>query len=227
MLVGEAAEFGSGGEQHILDPSDLLIHRGGKKYRLTLASVKGCNAGFYLSDSGGKDETHLSTIRDSKKADSWLSGSHENRRRSGCYPGASCQGTGSPWGVGLIILKPNFSRNSIIRFPKSHRLHQAEEFSSVIRFRCSASSEFLQVFAKPNNLVHSRLGLIVAGKIERLAVNRNRAKRLLREVFRARQRDLAGLDLVVRLRCRVPQSNSMQMTGEAEMLMIQLQRCRG
>jgi hypothetical protein len=96
------AEFGNGGERYILDPSDLLIHREGKKYRLTPASVKGCNAGFYLSASGGKDETHLSTIRDSKKADSWLSGSHENHRWGCCYPGSSCQGAGSPWGVGLI-----------------------------------------------------------------------------------------------------------------------------
>jgi ribonuclease P protein component len=106
-------------------------------------------------------------------------------------------------------------------------LHKAEEFSSVIRFGCSARSEFLQIFAKPNGLLHSRLGLIVAGKIERLAVSRNRAKRLLREVFRARQQDVAGLDLVVRLRCRVNHSDSSRMTGEAERLMIQLQRCRG
>jgi ribonuclease P protein component len=118
-------------------------------------------------------------------------------------------------------------RNCIIRFPKSHRLHQAEEFSSVIRFRCSASSEFIQVFAKPNNLAHSRLGLIVARKIERLAVNRNRVKRLLREVFRARHQDLAGLDLVVRLRCRVSESSSLRITEEAGTLMVQLQRCRG
>ncbi|MDQ3187159.1 MAG: ribonuclease P protein component [Pseudomonadota bacterium] len=112
-------------------------------------------------------------------------------------------------------------------FPKSHRLHQAEEFSSVIRFRSSASSEFLQIFAKPNNLEHSRLGLIVAGKIERLAVNRNRAKRLLREVFRARQQNLAGLDLVVRLRRNISQGNSVRITEEAEVLMLQLRRCRG
>jgi len=96
-----------------------------------------------------------------------------------------------------------------------------------MRFRCSSNSEFLQIFAKPNNRIHSRLGLIVAGKIERLAVNRNRVKRLLREVFRERQGDLVGLDLVVRLRCRVSQSKSMQMTEEAKTLMIQLQRCRG
>ncbi|WP_256325270.1 ribonuclease P protein component [Nitrosospira sp. Nsp18] len=119
------------------------------------------------------------------------------------------------------------SRDCIIRFQKNKRLHKAEEFSSVIRFKCSARSEFLQVFAKPNGLLHPRLGLIVAGKIERLAVNRNRVKRVLREAFRARQRDLAGLDLVVRLRCRVSHNNSSRIAGEAEKLMIQLQRCRG
>jgi ribonuclease P protein component len=106
-------------------------------------------------------------------------------------------------------------------------LLKAEEFSSVIRFRCSASSEFLQIFAKPNDLSHSRLGLVVAGKVERLAVNRNRVKRVLREAFRARQRDLTGLDIVVRLRCRVSHGNSLRMAGEAERLMVQLQRCRG
>jgi ribonuclease P protein component len=114
-----------------------------------------------------------------------------------------------------------------IRFPKTHRLHKAEEFSSVIRFRCSASGEFLQIFAKPNNLSHYRLGLVVAGKVERLAVNRNRVKRVLREAFRARQRDLTGLDIVVRLRSRVSHGNSLRMAGEAERLMVQLQRCRG
>ncbi|WON75285.1 ribonuclease P protein component [Nitrosospira sp. Is2] len=118
-------------------------------------------------------------------------------------------------------------RSFTIRFPKTHRLRKAEEFSSVIRFRCSASSEFLQIFAKPNNLSHSRLGVVVAGKIERLAVNRNRVKRLLREVFRARQGDLAGLDIVVRLRNRLSHSNSLNIAGEAERLMVQLQRCRG
>jgi ribonuclease P protein component len=105
-------------------------------------------------------------------------------------------------------------------------LHNPEEFSSVIRFRCSASSELIQIFVKPNGLFHARLGLIVAGKIERLAVNRNRVRRILREVFRARQQELAGVDIVVRLRCRISPNNTPQMMAEAEKLMIQLQRCR-
>lgn len=185
--------------------------------------------GFIYQSQGKRenDETHLPTVRDAKKANTWLSGSHENHGWRSRYPGASCQGACPLGSLDLANRRNPLSRSCIIRFPKSHRLHQADEFSSVIRFRCSASGEFLQVFAKPNNLVHSRLGLIIAGKVERLAVNRNRAKRLLREIFRARQQELAGLDLVVRLRCRVSPGNAARMTGEAEMLMIQLQRCRG
>ncbi|HEY6044800.1 MAG TPA: ribonuclease P protein component, partial [Nitrosospira sp.] len=95
-------------------------------------------------------------------------------------------------------------------------MHNPEEFSWVIRFRCSASSELLQIFVKPNGLMQSRLGLIVAGKIERLAVRRNRVKRILREVFRARQQEWAGLDMVVRLRCRVGPNDMLRMVAEAE-----------
>ncbi|HTJ55600.1 MAG TPA: ribonuclease P protein component [Nitrosospira sp.] len=112
-----------------------------------------------------------------------------------------------------------------IRFPKTHRLHNPEEFSSVIRFRCSASSELLQIFVKPNGFLQARLGLIAAGKIERLAVNRNRVKRILREVFRERQQEWAGLDVVMRLRCRVGPNDTFRMMAEAEKLMIQLRRC--
>ncbi|MDH5480771.1 MAG: hypothetical protein OEX11_08440 [Nitrosomonas sp.] len=33
-----------------------------------------------------------------------------------------------------------------------------------MRFQCQARSDFFHVYAKPNNLTHSRLGLIVAKK---------------------------------------------------------------
>lgn len=211
------------GEPDILDPSPQLIHRGRKKYRLTPTSVKSCNVEFLFIRHRGNNETHLPAICDAQKANAWFSSSHENRRRRICYPGPARQGTSPPWGA---VTRVGNSRNRIIRFPKTHRLHKAEEFSSVIRFRCSACSELLQVFAKPNGLLHSRLGLIVAGKIERLAVNRNRVKRVLREVFRTQQ-EMAGLDVVVRLRRRVSDRSSFQLADEAQSLMIQLQRCRG
>jgi ribonuclease P protein component len=111
--------------------------------------------------------------------------------------------------------------------PKNHRLHNAKEFSSVIQFRCAESSEFLQVFAKPNNLLHSRLGLIVAGKVERLAVKRNLVKRILRTVFSEQQKDFVGLDLVIRLRRPVARGEFSRMKGEYKASLIKLQRCCG
>ena len=97
----------------------------------------------------------------------------------------------------------------------------------MIQFKCAESSELLQVFAKPNNLLYSRLGLIVAGKVERLAVKRNLVKRILRIVFSEQQKDFVGLDLVIRLRRPVTRGDFSRMKGEYRALLIKLQRCCG
>jgi ribonuclease P protein component len=112
-------------------------------------------------------------------------------------------------------------------FTKYHRLHNSKDFSSVIRFRCAESGSFLQIFAKSNDLLHSRLGLIVAGKVERLAVKRNLAKRILRAVFSEQRKDFVGLDVVVRLRCRITREDSSRMKEEYKALLIKLHRCCG
>jgi ribonuclease P protein component len=56
------------------------------------------------------------------------------------------------------------------------------------------------VIARPNGLDHPRLGLAVGIKAAGNAVNRNRIKRLVRESFRGRQRDLPAVDIVVNAR---------------------------
>ena len=49
-----------------------------------------------------------------------------------------------------------------------------------------------------NQLKHARLGLIVSKKTGgKLAVDRNRIKRVIRESFRHQQHQLDGLDIVV------------------------------
>ena len=48
-----------------------------------------------------------------------------------------------------------------------------------------------------NQLNRPRLGLVIAKKHIRRAVDRNRMKRLIRETFRAKQQQLTGIDVIV------------------------------
>lgn len=83
-------------------------------------------------------------------------------------------------------------------FPKSLRLLNAQDYSRVfsdVDLRVS-SSHFL-ILSKPLDNIKPRLGIIVAKKHVKLAVNRNKIKRQLRETFRSKQHTLPPLDLVV------------------------------
>jgi ribonuclease P protein component len=83
------------------------------------------------------------------------------------------------------------------RFGKARHLRQAREFSRVFGGKCVARNRLLIVYAQPNDLGITRLGLSVSRRHGN-AVARNRIKRLLREAFRLNQHQLpAGLDLVV------------------------------
>jgi len=54
----------------------------------------------------------------------------------------------------------------------------------------------LLMLARPNGLNEARLGLIVAKKNVRLAVKRNRIKRVVRDSFRLNQQTLETLDVI-------------------------------
>ena len=57
----------------------------------------------------------------------------------------------------------------------------------------------LSVVLKPNAIGICRLGLIVPKRVFPRAVDRNRAKRVLREWFRAHQAQLGSRDILIRL----------------------------
>ncbi len=85
-----------------------------------------------------------------------------------------------------------------LNFPKSLRLLEATDFQQVFDdapFR--ASHQHFLILARTNQRNIGRLGLVIAKKHLRLAVERNRFKRLIRESFRTSQRDFAGLDVIV------------------------------
>ncbi len=72
-----------------------------------------------------------------------------------------------------------------------------EEFKTVFKQPQRAGSPYFTILAQPNTLDFPRLGLAVPKKQIKLAVGRNRFKRLVRETFRLRQHKLPHCDFVV------------------------------
>ena len=85
-----------------------------------------------------------------------------------------------------------------LEFPKSSRLLQSADYTHVFNdavFRAGHSN--LLILAKPNQYTFPRLGLVISKKNVRLAVQRNRIKRLVRESFRVKQHNLPAIDAIV------------------------------
>ena len=63
-----------------------------------------------------------------------------------------------------------------------------------------AGDAVFAIASLPNGLDHARLGLAIAAKAVGNAVERNRVRRLIRELFRACQAELPAVDLIVTAR---------------------------
>jgi ribonuclease P protein component len=86
-------------------------------------------------------------------------------------------------------------------FRRKDRLLDAAAYGRVFDApQARASHKYVLLLATPNTLDHHRLGVIVARKNVRLAVQRNRFKRLIREFFRIQPAPGQGLDVVVMAR---------------------------
>ncbi|MBU2884213.1 ribonuclease P protein component [Gilvimarinus agarilyticus] len=83
-------------------------------------------------------------------------------------------------------------------FSKQQRLLKPAQFKAVFDdapFR--ASHQHILMLSRSNDDQTARLGLVIAKKNIRFAVDRNRVKRLIRESFRQHQQHLYGLDVIV------------------------------
>lgn len=86
-------------------------------------------------------------------------------------------------------------------FRPTQRLRVPAEFRHVMdapTWRASHSGFVLLAIRNP--LAQARLGFVLPKRRLRLAVARNRVKRIIRESFRCHQAELAGLDIVVMAR---------------------------
>lgn len=110
-------------------------------------------------------------------------------------------------------------------FPKSLRLLNAHDYSRVFSdVDLRVSSKYFLILSKPLPSDHPRLGLIVAKKHVKLAVNRNKIKRHLRETFRKNQHSLPHLDLVVLAKKGAGDLDSASMQKELDFLWRKLKQ---
>lgn len=83
-------------------------------------------------------------------------------------------------------------------FGRDKRLLTSRQFTAVFDSPTGkAPGKSVLLLARENGLDHPRLGLVIGKKSVKLAVERNRLKRLIRDSFRLHQEMLAGLDIVM------------------------------
>ena len=91
---------------------------------------------------------------------------------------------------------------SVAAFPKQYRLTRTDEFSSVFGFRRALKSRHFLLHYRIRAAGEgdgARLGVVVAKRLLKRAVDRNLVKRLGREHFRLLRQRLPARDLVLRL----------------------------
>jgi ribonuclease P protein component len=81
-------------------------------------------------------------------------------------------------------------------FRPDERIRRRPEFQRVHEHGTRISGRLMTALFLANNFGHDRLGIIASRKLGG-AVARNRAKRLIREVFRLNKRDSGGSDVVI------------------------------
>ncbi len=81
------------------------------------------------------------------------------------------------------------------RFRPSEHIRRRVDFEQTYETGARVSGRFMTIFTRPSKQAAARLGIAATRKIGG-AVIRNRAKRLVRELFR-HQKPPAGLDIVV------------------------------
>jgi ribonuclease P protein component len=105
-------------------------------------------------------------------------------------------------------------------------LRGSKDFQKVYRSGKRYDGVLMTAFVLPNNLPHNRFGVTASRKALGKAVQRNRAKRMLRETFRLKRSSLSSLlqnyDWVVNAKRRLPDYKVSAATEEFEKLVLKV-----
>ena len=94
------------------------------------------------------------------------------------------------------------------KFPRAARLLSSADYRRVFQNPVRSADRYFTILAIGGRKGRARLGLAVSKKQARRAVDRNRLKRLTREIFRCHHGQLEGIDLVVMARSLAASADS-------------------
>jgi ribonuclease P protein component len=102
--------------------------------------------------------------------------------------------------------------------PPERRLRRPAQFKEVYETGRRLGNEFFTANLHASAAGCARLGMSIAARTLRRAVDRNRLRRLIRESFRAHQLALPPLDMVIGVRAAVRTADNARLRGALEQL---------
>ena len=109
-------------------------------------------------------------------------------------------------------------------FNRESRLLTPGHFQKVFNKPTRYGSSHFTILVTPNSEQTNRLGLAIAKKRVKLAVQRNRVKRLVRESFRLNQHQLPNIDMVVMVRSGIDNLDNDTITKQLEKIWRKISR---
>ena len=85
----------------------------------------------------------------------------------------------------------------IFTLPAHYRVRHTVEFDQVFKKRKRLYSGNLLTYYRSNQEAHPRIGVVISKRNLRFAVDRNRVRRVLKELFRLKQHELPACDIVI------------------------------
>lgn len=101
-------------------------------------------------------------------------------------------------------------------FNRESRLLTPGQFQSVFTKPIRFGSSHITVLTSQNPDKNNRLGLAIAKKRVKLAVQRNRIKRLIRESFRLNRNNLPNIDIVVMVKSGTDKLDNKEINQQLE-----------
>ena len=105
---------------------------------------------------------------------------HAAPRAASAWPSESLRGVDAP-----------------ARFPRAARLSTPRDFAALKSGSRRLAGPHLTAQLKPNTAAGARLGLVVSKRVSKLAVQRNRIKRVARDSFRRHRHLLGAHDILL------------------------------